>query len=47
MGMKERISRMKRHASPWDCTVKVHTYEEWEDGFRDKIKAAGLPLERV
>ena len=45
--MKERISRMKRHASPWDYTVKVHTWEEREDEFRRRIKAAGLPLERV
>jgi hypothetical protein len=27
--------------------VKVHTYEEWEDEFRDKLKAAGLPVERA
>jgi nitrate reductase gamma subunit len=40
-------NRMKRHVNPWDYPVKVHTYEEWEDEFRDKIKAAGLPLEKV
>ena len=39
-------NRMRRHVNPWDYPVKVHTYEEWEDDFRDKIKAAGLPLER-
>jgi hypothetical protein len=39
-------NRMKRHINPWNSPVKVHTYEEWEDEFRDKIKAAGLPLER-
>jgi len=39
-------NRMKRHVNPWDYPVKVHTYQEWEDEFRDKIKAAGLPLER-
>jgi nitrate reductase gamma subunit len=38
-------SRMKRHVNPWDYPVKVHTYAEWQDEFRDKIKAAGLPLE--
>jgi nitrate reductase gamma subunit len=38
-------SRMRRHVNPWDAPVKVHTYEEWEEEFRDKIKAAGLPLE--
>ncbi|MEJ2009958.1 MAG: sulfate reduction electron transfer complex DsrMKJOP subunit DsrM [Acidobacteriota bacterium] len=39
-------SRMVRHVNPWDYPVKVHTYQEWEDEFHDKIKAAGLPLER-
>ncbi|MBZ5497237.1 MAG: sulfate reduction electron transfer complex DsrMKJOP subunit DsrM [Acidobacteriia bacterium] len=39
-------NRMNRHVNPWDYPVKVHTYEEWEDEFRDKIAAAGLPLER-
>jgi nitrate reductase gamma subunit len=40
-------NRVKRHINPWDYPVKVHTYEEWEEEFRDKIKAAGLPLEKV
>jgi len=39
-------NRMKRHVNPWNYPVKVHTYEEWEEEFRDKIKAAGLPLEK-
>jgi [DsrC]-trisulfide reductase subunit M len=39
-------NRMKRHINPWNYPVKVHTYEEWEDEFREKIEAAGLPLER-
>jgi len=39
-------NRMRRHINPWDYPVKVHTYEEWEEEFHDKIKAAGLPLER-
>jgi nitrate reductase gamma subunit len=39
-------NRMKRHVNPWNAPVKVHTYEEWEEEFHDKIKAAGLPLER-
>jgi len=39
-------NRMKRHVNPWDYPVKVHTYEEWEDEFRDKMKAAGLPVEK-
>ncbi|MFI5340368.1 MAG: sulfate reduction electron transfer complex DsrMKJOP subunit DsrM [Candidatus Methylomirabilales bacterium] len=39
-------NRARRHVNPWNSPVKVHTYEEWEEEFRDKIKAAGLPLER-
>ncbi|MBC7343284.1 MAG: sulfate reduction electron transfer complex DsrMKJOP subunit DsrM [Clostridia bacterium] len=39
-------SRAFRHINPWNYPVKVHTYEEYEDEFRDKMKAAGLPVER-
>jgi nitrate reductase gamma subunit len=39
-------SRMKRHVNPWDYPVKVHTYAEWEDEFRDKMIASGLPVEK-
>jgi nitrate reductase gamma subunit len=39
-------NRTVRHINPWNHPVKVHSYEEWEDEFRDKIKSAGLPLER-
>jgi nitrate reductase gamma subunit len=39
-------SRAKRHVNPWNYPVHVHTYEEWEDEFRPKMKAAGLPLEK-
>ena len=38
-------NRSKRHVNPWNYPVKTHTYEEWEEEFHDKIKAAGLPLE--
>ncbi len=38
-------SRNKRHINPWNAPVKVHTYEEYEEEFRDKMKTAGLPLE--
>jgi nitrate reductase gamma subunit len=40
-------NRMKRHVNPWNYPVKVHSYQEWEEEFRDKIKASGLPLEKV
>ena len=39
-------NRMKRHKNPWDYPVRIHTYEEYEDEFRDKMKAAGIPLEK-
>jgi len=40
-------NRMRRHVNPWNYPVKVHTYQEWEEEFHDKIKAAGLPLEKA
>jgi nitrate reductase gamma subunit len=39
-------SRMKRHVNPWNRPVRVHTYEEYEDEFRDVMKAAEMPLEK-
>lgn len=39
-------SRMKRHINPWNYPVKVHTYQEYEDDFREKMKAAGIPVEK-
>lgn len=39
-------SRMRRHLNPWNPEVEVHTYEQWEDEFRDKLEAAGIALER-
>jgi len=39
-------SRARRHINPWNYPVKVHTYEEWEDEFRDLMKDAGMPLEK-
>ena len=39
-------SRMKRHINPWNYPVRVHTYEEYEDEFRDKMKDAGMPVDK-
>jgi nitrate reductase gamma subunit len=39
-------SRNDRHINPWDHPVKVHTYEEYEDEFRDPMKEVGLPVEK-
>jgi len=39
-------TRMRRYLNPWNYPVKVHTYEEYEDEFRDRMKAAGIPVEK-
>jgi nitrate reductase gamma subunit len=39
-------SRMKRHVNPWNYPVHVHTYEEYENDFRNKMKDAGIPVEK-
>ncbi|MBI4878790.1 MAG: sulfate reduction electron transfer complex DsrMKJOP subunit DsrM [Planctomycetes bacterium] len=39
-------NRAVRHINPWDYPVKVHTYEEYEGEFREKLKTAGIPLEK-
>jgi len=39
-------NRMRRHVNPWDYRVKVHTYEEYEDEFREVMRAAEMPLEK-
>ncbi len=39
-------NRMKFHLNPWNYPVKVHTYEEYEDEFRELMKGAGLPVEK-
>jgi nitrate reductase gamma subunit len=38
-------SRMVRRSNPWDRPVRVHTYAEYEDEFREPMRKAGLPLE--
>jgi nitrate reductase gamma subunit len=39
-------NRSVRHVNPWNHPVKVHPYEEYEDELRDKMKAAGIPVEK-
>lgn len=39
-------SRAVRHINPWNYPVKVHTYDEYEDEFREKMIEAGLPVEK-
>jgi hypothetical protein len=40
-------SRFVRHTNPWDYPVKVHTYEEYEDEFREKMVEVDLPVEKM
>jgi nitrate reductase gamma subunit len=39
-------SRNDRHINPWDHPVKVHSYDEYEDEFRDAMKEVGLPVDK-
>lgn len=39
-------NRAEMHVNPWNYPVKVHTYEEYENDFREKMKAVGLPVEK-
>ena len=37
-------TREVRHVNPWNYPVHVHTYDEYEDDFREKMIEAGLPV---
>ncbi|MBU1052903.1 MAG: sulfate reduction electron transfer complex DsrMKJOP subunit DsrM [Proteobacteria bacterium] len=39
-------TRAVRHVNPWNYPVHTHTYEEYEDDFREKMIDAGLPVEK-
>ncbi len=39
-------TRAVRHVNPWNYPVKVHTYDEYEDDFREKMIEAGLPVDK-
>jgi len=39
-------NRFVRHVNPWNYPVKTHTYEEYEDEFREHMIEAGLPVEK-
>ncbi|MEX1298082.1 MAG: sulfate reduction electron transfer complex DsrMKJOP subunit DsrM [Desulfotignum sp.] len=39
-------TRAERHVNPWNYDVPIHTYEQYEDHFRDKMIEAGLPVEK-
>lgn len=39
-------NRATRHINPWNPPFEVYSYEQYEDQFRDKMKAAGIPVEK-
>jgi nitrate reductase gamma subunit len=39
-------NRTRRHINPWNPDIHGHSYAEWEDDFRDKLKASGYALEK-
>jgi hypothetical protein len=39
-------SRIVRHINPWNPEVKYHTYEAYEDDFRERMIEAGLPVDK-
>lgn len=39
-------SRMVRHINPWNYPVHVHTYEEYENDFREKMKMVEIPVDK-
>ena len=40
-------SRRRRHVNPWNAPVDVHSRAAWQDEFRDKLVAAGLPTDEA
>ncbi len=40
-------SRWVRHVNPWNYPVKFHSYEEYEDRFREAMVAVDLPVEKM
>jgi nitrate reductase gamma subunit len=39
-------TRQRRHINPWNPDVKPHTYEEYEEEFREKMLSVGLPVDK-
>ncbi|MDY6831922.1 MAG: sulfate reduction electron transfer complex DsrMKJOP subunit DsrM [Thermodesulfobacteriota bacterium] len=39
-------NRAVRHVNPWNYSVHTHTYDEYEEEFREKMIEAGLPVEK-
>ncbi|MDY6905078.1 MAG: sulfate reduction electron transfer complex DsrMKJOP subunit DsrM [Thermodesulfobacteriota bacterium] len=39
-------TRARHHVNPWNYSVPTHTYDEYEEEFREKMVEAGLPVEK-
>ncbi len=39
-------NRAVRHINPWNPDIKIRTYEEYEDEFREHMKKVGLPVDK-
>ncbi len=39
-------TREEMHVNPWNPPKKYHTYEEYEDDFRDAMIEAGIPVDK-
>ena len=39
-------SRAVRHINPWNPDIKIRTYEEYEDDYREVMKKVGLPVDK-
>ena len=39
-------NRFVRHVNPWNYPVKYHTYDQYEDEFREHMIEVGLPVEK-
>jgi len=40
-------NRRVRHVNPWNYPVKFHSYEEYEDRFREAMVEAEIPVEKM
>ena len=40
-------NRLVRHVNPWNYPVETHTYDEYEEEFRDKMVEAEIPVEKM
>jgi nitrate reductase gamma subunit len=40
-------SRIRHHENPWNPPKKYHTYEAYEDEFRENMVEVGLPVEKM